>query len=218
MKKCNSCNIKFNTKYRFCPLCQNRLIGNQYDDVFPTNRRLKVNALLMKYILFISLVIVIISCFIELYIYQKINYSHIIAGILMTNYIIIHFTLKNRKNVLSLLGKYGFLLIVISLLWYFWIRSTIIVNYVIPGICICELLFNMTTFIILKSKYVVNYFSIILLNIVILVLPVVLIMLNLTTNNLLSYICFILALIILLWLIIFYYEDIKEELEKFFNL
>lgn len=218
MKKCNSCNIKFNTKYKFCPLCQNKLIGNKYEDVFPTNNRQKVKTLLMKYLLFFSLVVIIIANFIELYIFESIKYSGFLAGVLITNYVIIHFTLKNRKNILGLLGKYGVVLIILSLLWYFWIKSSIIIDYIIPGICICELVFNMIIFIILRSKYVVNYFSIILLNLVILILPLVLILLDLTTNNLLSYICFLLALIMLLWLIIFYFDDIKEELEKFLNL
>ena len=28
MKKCLNCNIKFNIKNNYCPLCQNKLIGN----------------------------------------------------------------------------------------------------------------------------------------------------------------------------------------------
>lgn len=218
MKRCNNCHINFNTKYRLCPLCQNRLVGSEYDEVFPDNKRSKALVLVMKYILFCSIVVLILSSFIEIYFFGILKYTYLILGILLTNYIIVHFTLKNRKNILSLLGKYGLLLIVISLLWYYWIKSSIIIDYIIPGICICELIFNVVIFIILRSKYVVNYFSLILLNSILLILPVILIMLDLTTNNILSYISFLLALIILVWLFIFYFDDILEEFAKFLNL
>ena len=54
MKKCISCNIEFNTNEKFCPLCQNILIGSCSDLRFPTNTRYKANSLIKKIILFFS--------------------------------------------------------------------------------------------------------------------------------------------------------------------
>ena len=48
MKKCNKCNIKFNTTETICPLCQNKLEKESIDKVFPTNVRLKTNAIILK--------------------------------------------------------------------------------------------------------------------------------------------------------------------------
>ena len=218
MKKCNNCNINFNTDESLCPLCQNILVGNNYEKIFPANIRLKTNSIILKILLFISLVVSIIVGFIELCISKQLHYTWFVLGGLLTNYILIYFILKNKQNILSLFGKYGLTLIILSLIWYIATKNTIITNYIIPSICIFELLFNVITFIVLKTNYLVNYLDIILLNLLLLILPMILILLKCTTFNILSYICFVFALIVLLGLIIFYFNEIKNELKKLFNI
>ena len=218
MKICNNCHIKFNTDETLCPLCQNELVGKNIERIFPINIRLKTNTTILKILLFISLVTSIIVGFIELCISKQLHYTWFVLGGLLTNYILVYFILKNKQNVLNLFGKYGLTLILLSLIWYIATKNTIITNFIIPSICIFELLFNLITFIILKSNYLVNYLNIILLNILLLILPMILILLRCTTFNILSYICFVLALIILLGLIMFYFSEIKNELKKLFNI
>ena len=218
MKKCNKCNIKFNTTETICPLCQNKLEKESIDKVFPTNIRLKTNAIILKCLLFISLAISIIAGAIELYISNNLYYCLFIIGGLFTNYVFLYFILKNKENVLNFFGKCGVVLILLSLIWYIATKNTIITNFIIPSICIFELLFNLITFIVLKRNYVVNYFNLIILNVLLLIVPLILILLNCTTFNLLSYICFILDIIVLIGLVIFYFDDIKTELNKLFNI
>ena len=215
MKKCNKCNIKFNTTETICPLCQNKLEKESIDKVFPTNVRLKTNAIILKCLLFISLAISIIAGAIELYISNNLYYCLFIIGGLFTNYVFLYFILKNKENVLNFFGKCGVVLILLSLIWYIATKNTIITNFIIPSICIFELLFNLITFIVLKRNYVVNYFNLIVLNVLLLIVPLILILLNCTTFNLLS---FILDIIVLIGLIIFYFDDIKTELNKIFNI
>ena len=56
------------------------------------------------------------------------------------------------------------------------------------------------------------------MNIFLCLVPFLLVKLNFTTNALLSYICSLCSVITCLGLLIFYYEDIKEELLKIFNI
>jgi len=200
-----------------CPLCQNKLLGNNEKKIFPTNIRLKTNIFILKWLLFISITLSIITTFVELYITNTIYYSLFIMGGLFTNYLIVYFILKNKENILKLLGKHGLVLIALSLLWYVATRNTIITNYIIPAFCIFELLFNIIAFIVLKNNYLFNYLNLILLNLLLLLVPIILMLFEYTTFNLLPYICFVFGLIVLIGLIIFYFDEIKTELKKIFN-
>lgn len=217
MKKCTNCNINYNTSENFCPLCQNKLIGDCEVLVFPTKIRL-ASHMLFKILLFITLTISIICGFIELCITNHLKYSLFVIGGLFTNLVVVYHILKNRHNILRFIGKTGVIFIIIALIWYIVTKSMIITNYVIPSICIFELLFNLITFIVLRNKYIINYLSLILINIFILIVPIFLIIFKCTSFNLISYISLVFALIILIGLFIFYFDEIIEELKKLFNL
>lgn len=217
MKKCNSCNILFNTNEIICPLCQNTLIGTSGESTFPKNIRKNTYSLILKIVIFTSLVAAIISTFIEVYIFNKINYNIYVYLGLITNYSIIYFILKNSKNILKMFFKYGFLLIILTFIWYYVTKVKFIVNYIIPSIGLIELLFSIIVSLIIRKNYFIKYSNLILMNIFILLLPIFLVLFNITTNNLMSYICFISALITIFGLIIFCYDDIKEEVSKIFN-
>ncbi len=217
MKKCTSCNINYNTSENFCPLCQNKLIGENSEEVFPSKIRLKAH-LLFKILLFITLAVSIICGFIELCISNHLKYSLFIIGGLFTNLVIVYHIIKNRHNVLRFIGKTGVIFIIIALIWYFITKSMIITNYIIPSICIFELLYNLITFIVLRNNYIINYLSLILINMFILIIPILLILFKCTSFNLISYISLVFALILLIGLFIFYFDEIIEELKKLFNL
>ena len=218
MRKCNSCNIEFKTKEDFCPLCQNELEGEKEESIFPKNIRYKTNSLVLKIVLFSSIIILLISCFIEFMIIHKINASLYVFFALITNYIIVYFILKNYQNIFKMLGKYGIIIIILLLMWYFVTRSKVITNYIIPSVVIMELIFNLILGIILRKNYIITYTSQIFLNLFLLVLPFILTLFKLTTNNILSYICGLLSLITISGLTIFFKEEIKEELHKIFNI
>lgn len=218
MKKCASCNIDFNTNEELCPLCQNKLTGINKTKVFPTNIRLRTNIIILKWLLFISIVISIIVTFIEFYTSHKIWYSLFIIGGLFTNYIIIHYILKYKENILKLFGKYGVILITLSLIWYIATKNTFITNFIIPTFCILELLFNVITFIVLRTNYLVKHLNLILLNILLVLVPMALILFKCTTFDILSYISILFALIVLVGLVIFYFDEIKIEMKKIFNI
>lgn len=217
MKKCTNCNIEFNTKANLCPLCQNSLEGECEDLRFPNNIWLETNSLIIKILLFTSLSIILIFGFIELYISNQLKYSIYVGLGLFTNLIVIYFILKNHKNIFRIFGRYGLIIILLLLLWYSVIKSPIITNYIIPSVCIFELLFNFIVGLVIRKNYMVKYSSQILMNIFLMFLPILLVGLKLTTNNLLAYICSLLSIISIIGLLIFFFDDIKDELEKIFN-
>ena len=218
MKKCNSCNILFNIKSNFCPLCQNTLTGECCDFSFTNNVWFKTNSLILKILLFVSITTILIFGFIELLIYNNLKYTLYVGLGLFTNFIVIYHILKSYKNIFRMFGRYGFIIILLLLLWYFVIKTPIITNYIIPSVCIFELLFNLIVCIVLRRNYIVKYSSQILMNIFLLFLPIILVWFNLTTNNILPYICSLLSVISIIGLLIFFFNDIKDELEKIFNI
>ena len=218
MKKCNSCNIKFNTRSKLCPLCQNKLDGSIENSIYPKNIRRKTYSLILRIIIFISLVTSIISTFIELYVFNDLNYNMYVYLGLISNYIIIYFILKNSKNIFKMFFKYGTILMILTFMWYYFTGVKFIVNYIIPSIGLAELIFSLIVSLIIRKNYFIKYYSLILVNILILLVPIFLVIFNITTNNLMSYICLISALITIIGLIIFCYDDIKEEILKIFNI
>lgn len=217
MKKCNSCNILFNTNEKLCPLCQNKLLGNS-KSVFPINYRYKTVTMINKIILFLSISIAIICSFIDLLLNSQITWSFVVILVLITNHIVTQTILRSYKDTLSMLGKYGVVIMIILFIWYFYTKNTIITNYIIPAVCIAELLFTAVLSIILRNSYVLRYIRLILLNIFISIIPTVLVLFNLTTYNILAYIASIISLLVLTALIIFYYEELKDELNRIFNI
>ena len=218
MKECKRCHISFATSESVCPLCQNALVGTCDDLVFPTNIRFRTNRFLVQLFLFISLVVLFITGFIELMLSARLYYSLFILAGLATNFILVTYVLLNKQDILDLFGKYGLILVLLSLLWYVITKNTIITNYIIPSFCIFELLFNLISFIVLKNHYIVGYLKILLLNLFLLIIPGILILLNCITVPILTWIAFVLGLIILLGLLMFYFDEIQLECKKIFNI
>ena len=218
MKVCHSCNIEFNTNEKMCPLCQNFLEGDTKELAFAQNIRYKTNSLILKLLLFISIVIFLICAFIEISISGETNWSiYVILG-LVTNYIFIYFILKNYQNTFKMFAKYGLIVVLLLIMWYLYTKTTVITNYIIPTICLLELLFNILVGVILRKNYILKYTNQLLMNIILCLVPLILVNLNFTTNNILSYICSLCSIITIIGILIFFYDDIKEEITKFFNI
>jgi hypothetical protein len=218
MKKCISCNIEFNTHEKLCPLCQNVLIGSCADLKFPINTRKKTNALIKKIVLFSSITIFLVFAFIEYITLNNFKITSYIGVGLISNYVIMSLILKNYHNIYKVFGKYGLTIILLLIIWYLLIKSPIITNYIIPSVCIFELMFNLVVGLLLRKNYYIKYSQQIIMNIFLLILPIIFVLLKLTTNNIMSYICCLLSIISITGFLIFLYDDIKEELTKLFNI
>ncbi len=218
MKKCRSCNIEFNTNEKRCPLCQNELEGEPDEQLFPKNVRYETNSLILKIVLFASIVAFLVIGFLDFLVIKNIKLMGYVSLGLLTNLVVIYFILKSYQNIYKILGRYGFLLIILLLIWYFYTKSPVITNYIIPSVCFFELAFNLIVGIILRRNYMIKYSSQIMMSIFLLLIPIVLVALKMTTDNILSYICVLLSIISTIGLLIFFFDDVKEELGKIFNM
>lgn len=217
MKKCNKCNISYNIDDKYCPLCNNILTGNCEDTIFPKDNYYITRSLLLKTILMVSILIMIISLITEIYFMKKISLSLLIGGFLIANYILIYYVLKNFDNILELIGKNGVLINILLIVLFLYTKDKTITNYIIPLLCIFELIFNLVAFLILRKKYIFNYLKLFLLNICLLFIPLLLDILKWSTYKYFSYLCFVFGLVSLGTILIFYYDELWEELKKIFN-
>ena len=218
MKECEACKIKFNTNEKYCPICHNPLKGECNDTVFPLNTKYKESSMLLKILLFLSITILLIFNFLELYETKSIHYSLYIGLGLITNYITVLHIVKNYQNLYKMMGKYGTIVVALLLVWYFLTKRPVITNYVIPIVCILELVFNFLIGVVIKDRYIFKYSGQLLMNLFLLLVPVILVLFKLTTKNFLSYICCLLCIISIIGLLIFFLQEIKEELSKIFNI
>ena len=213
MKRCNSCKIDFNINEDLCPLCQDVLEGECLNLHFPQKVKRRKKGLVLKILFLVFFVITIICMFINNNVSGKITWSKYVILGLITAFFVMRFTLKNTNNVLSLIGKYGIVIVLFLLIWYFYTKSTILTNFIIPSICIVELIYNVIVAISLKKYYFIRYSGIMFANIFLLIVPSIMVFFNLTTNNTLAYIC-----LNIMSLVTFFFYDIKEELKKVFNI
>ena len=216
MKKCNSCNIKFNTTEKISPLCQNKLVGDA-EGVFPINYKYKGTLLINKILLFLSISIFIICAFIDQQLNAQLTWSVAVGLAIITNFIIVNSILRSYKDTIGMLGKYGLVLMLILFIWYFYTNNTIITNYLIPILCLIEQGLAIIIGAIMRNTYIFRYLKIILINTLLSLVPILLVMFDLVTYNLLAYISGIISIITLIGLIIFYFEDLKDELSRIFN-
>lgn len=216
MLKCNKCNVKYNGNLKYCPLCQNKLMGTATNSVFPIIKK-KKDSILNKIFMFVSLIVGIIFSFIEYVITHKLEISKFVILGLITNYILIKFILNNYKNVLKMINKYFIVILFILFMWYLVTKYILITTYLIPILCLIIFAFNTIIMIILKDDYVIKYTKTILLDCLIGLIPLILVNFGLSECKILSYVCVIFDLIIFIGLIIFYRDYIIEELKKIFN-
>lgn len=216
MSKCKKCNIEYNGNLELCPLCQTELVGKKTESVFPKIKNTK-ETILYKILLFVSFSIGVLFAFTEYTISKELTISKFIVLGLLTNYVLVKFILKNYKDVLKMMNKYFWIILVLFFAWYFVTKSLIITTYLIPILCLVIFAFNSITMLVLKDDYIMKFSKTILLDCVIGLIPLLLIFLKLSTFPVLSYICGILDLLIFTGLIIFCKDNIINELKKIFN-
>ncbi len=218
MKKCNCCNIEFNTNSKYCPLCQNILVGESNESMFPKDVRHKTNSLILKLALFGSLLISIVYGFVELLVLKKLVVTIYVAMGLITNYIVMTLIIRHYQNIYKVFGKYGVFIVCLLLIWYLVTKLKIITNFIIPLVCLFEFIFNIIIELILRRHKIIKNSKQLIVNIFLLLLPIVLVLLKQTTYNILAYICLLFAIIGLLGALIFSFNDVKEEFSKIFNI
>lgn len=213
--KCNNCGVTVNSPSKYCPICSNKLKHKGTNTIYPKIKR-KSN-MYLKVILFISLLITLVVGYIDYEINKTITFSAYVGLALLSNYITIVYIFRSYKDIFKLFGRYGLILNIILFIWYMYTKQIFITNYIIPGLCIIELLFNDIFLFIFKRKHIRKYLGVLISNVVVAFVPLILIALKMIDFNYVAHVAMILSIINILILVIFDFSDLKEEVIMFFN-
>ena len=213
--KCNNCGVTVNSPSKYCPICSNKLKHKGTNTIYPKIKR-KSN-MYLKVLLFISLLITLVVGYIDYEINKKITFSAYVGLALLSNYITIVYIFRSYKDIFKLFGRYGLILNIILFIWYMYTKQIFITNYIIPGLCIIELLFNDIFLFIFKRKHIRKYLGVLISNVVVAFVPLILIALKMIDFNYVAHVAMILSIINILILVIFDFSDLKEEVIMFFN-
>lgn len=212
MKKCNNCHISLNTNYEYCPFCQDKLEGKSFS-YYPKYKRRK-SSKVFRIIVYISIIMAIITSFIDYQINSYLTWSLYCLLGLLSNIIITYYIFNSEKDIHKSLIGYGLVLILISIIWYYLTEFTYITNYVIPILCITIMLY--TSFISFFTKVKpLTYLSV---NMLVVIEPILLVLRRYTTNNILCYLSILTFIIIFIRLYFFHHDELKEELIKIFRI
>ena len=213
--KCNNCGVTVNSPSKYCPICSNKLKRSGTNTIYPKIKR-KSN-IYLKIVLFISLLITLVVGYIDYEVNKKFTFSAYVGLALLSNYITLVYIFRSYKDIFKLLGRYGLILNVILFIWYMYTKQIFITNFIIPSLCIIELLFNDIFLFIFRRKHIRKYLGVLIANIIIGFVPLVLISLNMIDFDYVAHIAMIISLVNILILGIFDFSDLKEELLMFFN-
>ena len=213
--KCSNCGVTVNTPSKYCPICSNKLKHKGTNTIYPKIKR-KGN-IYLKSILLISLIITLICGYIDYEVNNKYTFSPYVGLVLLSNYITLFYIFKSYKDLFKLLGRYGTILMLILFIWYMYTGLKTLTNFVIPILCIVELLFVDIYLFILKRKHIRKYLGILIANVVVSFVPLLLIVLNMIDFDYIAHAAMILSIVNILILVIFDFSDLKEEILMFFN-
>ena len=215
MKHCNNCDIDINSDEKVCPLCQSRLTG-ECTPVFPMPS-IKKTDLFLKILLYVVIIGILAAGFIDYQMNQKITYSiYVLLGGL-SGFILLRFIIrKARKDWISFFFNIMLISIILLSVWYYFTRIPLIMDYIIPGITIFDLVVSTVMALILREKYTRKYMHIVLMNVFFGFIPVLLVLLHLSVDIMLAQISMILAVVTILGLILFDFNSLREEIARMF--
>ena len=215
MKTCNNCNINIDTPSVKCPICGSILVGKDKNTTYPKVK--KKYTTFNRVLMFILAVTIIINVYLDLQLTSKITWSQYVIYGCVAFYLFVRSIIRSHRNPMSLLTGYAFLLVVLLLVLFGLTKFYVITNFVIPILCLTELIISVFYALIVRNMYTKKYLGVIVTNMLVSLIPFGLMIFNLTTFNVLVNISYVLSIISFVGLIIFDYDDLKDELSKIFN-
>jgi hypothetical protein len=215
MKTCNNCNINIDTPSVKCPICGSILVGKDKNTTYPKVK--KKYTTFNRVLMFILAVTIIINVYLDLQLTSKITWSQYVIYGCVAFYLFVRSIIRSHRNPMSLLTGYAFLLVVLLLVLFGLTKFYVITNFVIPILCLTELIISVFYALIVRNMYTKKYLGVIVTNMLVSLIPFGLMIFKLTTFNVLVNISYVLSIISFVGLIIFDYDDLKDELSKIFN-
>jgi len=215
---CNHCKVYIRDGKNICPLCGNIVSNNdnfdKEDKVYPVIPPTYERHLLMRILIFISIVAIVISYIIYSLFPTSINWPMLVLFGIISIWLSIADALRKRYNITkSIMWQ----VIIMSLLSIFWDWKTDwrgwSLDYAIPFLCIAAIIVMYVTAKVMRLGigYYIAYF---LLGGLFGIIPGVFILFDLITVDYPSIISVAISIIFLSAIIVFQGENIISELQK----
>lgn len=222
MKTCPHCHIRVGGDTGYCPLCQNRLTGEQGTPWFPpTAPRIHRASLFYKVVAFVVLTLTVIAGAVD---FLLVDDPHLHFSLLMLVWglaalAVLRVLLRRRYNGPRLVFN---LLLLVSALIVFTDCFTGYTGYsldlVVPILCSVTLVCNFI-FAFLHSRFTANALVYLLMNIGVGLLPYILLFFRIDRGRIDGHsipwvLCLIISVVTFLGLVIFKGRDLRSEIEK----
>ncbi len=222
MKKCNNCNVKFNTNRLSCPFCHRILIETdeqkkyqEYPNYIPEKPK---NYLIYKIFIFISILVSVAAVIVNLLFLEYFDNKYwfaIVLGGLFFLWILVAVTIISKNNIILKLILQG---ITIGIVLYTIEINTSLrdwwsVIYVIPSIITLIEVATSVLMICIPKKAQSFMLYLILLSIIGIV-PFIVVLLKELRPLWLSLVCMIVSVVILFGIFFFGSKELKDELNK----
>lgn len=222
MKKCNNCNVKFNTNRSSCPFCHRILVDTEekksyqeYPEYIPEKPK---NYLIYKIFIFISILVSIASVVVNLLFLEYFDNKYwfaIVLGGLFFLWILVAVTIISKNNIILKLILQG---ITIGIVLYTIEINTSLrdwwsVIYVIPSI-ITLIEVATSVLMICIPKKAQSFMLYLLILSIIGIVPFIVVLLKELRPLWLSLVCMIVSAVTLFGIFFFGTKELKDELNK----
>lgn len=216
MKYCNSCNVDVVGKRKICPLCQERVSGDKYqEEVFPKILFVyRQYSEFFKIMLLISIIIATLAVSANILVAGTYAWSLFILGVLGSVWASLINLINQRKNIPKNIWYQVLTISAIALVWDFltgWRGWSI--NYVIPLACVFAMI-SMAIISKIRKLHIEDYILYIIIDGLFGIVPVIFIIMGFLDVLYPSVICIATSVISLATIIIFEDKSLIAEIKR----
>ena len=217
MKYCNKCKTHITGSLTYCPLCQSELvvIDEKVEEFYPIAYESDTtNHMILKIFAFISVVVSILSIFMNLILPTKIWWSLIVVATFVCLWISLSIAISKHKNILKYLLHQSIIISLFSMfLDYFTGSYGWSINFVIPVIFTLAMIVMYILSKILRLQ-AGEYMIYLLLDALFGIIPILFLVTDRVKYTVPSFICILVSLISVTALIIFEGRAMMSELKR----
>lgn len=217
MKYCNKCKTHITGSLTYCPLCQSELvvIDEKVEEFYPIAYESDTtNHMILKIFAFISVVVSILSIFMNSILPTKIWWSLIVVATFVCLWISLSIAISKHKNILKYLLHQSIIISLFSMfLDYFTGSYGWSINFVIPVIFTLAMIVMYILSKILRLQ-AGEYMIYLLLDALFGIIPILFLVTDRVKYTVPSFICILVSLISVTALIIFEGRAMMSELKR----
>lgn len=217
MKRCDKCSVEFTGDLDRCPLCQSELSGKASPPVFPRNEVRKSGAIALAVLAFATGACLLAMLFLGHLFELPIDIVLTVCLGLVVNYLFVRNILTHTPDFLRVVVRYFLILLGIAAVWFLVSQNLMVTTFVIPGICLVALVFDVVLLAVFRGTFVTGYAKYLLFDVGFGLLPLALAALGLTTWDVPAFVSALTASVFLLGLIVFTRKQLVAEIRKLFS-